>query len=95
MAKLSQLEMRIASPAKGKASQSLSVVCYQCGEPGHIARVCRAVLPDPRLAEVLQPKTSADGHMRSAQNLTLSAHGSWGIHGYTARAPPTNEEDSH
>ncbi len=69
MAKLSQLEMRIASPAKGKASQSLSVVCYRCGEPGHIARVCRAVLPDPRLAEVLQPKTSADGHMRSAQNL--------------------------
>ncbi len=56
MAKLSQLEMRMASPlavqpAKGKASQSLSFVCYRCGEPGHTARVCRAVLPDPSLAE--------------------------------------------
>lgn len=74
MAKLSQLEMRMASPlavqpAKGKASQSLSFVCYRCGEPGHTARVCRAVLPDPSLAEAQQPKTPADGHMHSAQNL--------------------------
>ncbi|KAL0161438.1 hypothetical protein M9458_045163 [Cirrhinus mrigala] len=79
MAKLSQLEMRMASPplasplpvqpAKGKVSQSPSFVCYRCGEPGHTARVCRAVLPEPSLAEAQQPKTPADGHMYSAQHL--------------------------
>lgn len=79
MAKLSQLELRITSPllssplavqpAKGKASQSPCFVCYRCGEPGHTARVCRAVLPDPSLAEAQQPKVPADGHMHSAQHL--------------------------
>lgn len=79
MAKLSQLEMRMTSPplasplpvqpAKGKVSQSPSFVCYRCGEPGHTARVCRAVLPERSLAEAQQPKTPADGHMYSAQHL--------------------------
>lgn len=79
MSKLSQLEMRMAppslapplavQPAKGKAKQGPSFVCYRCGESGHTARVCRAVLPDPSLAEAQQPKTPAGGHMHLAQNL--------------------------
>lgn len=79
LAKLSQLELRVTSPrlsspvavqpAKGRASQNPSFVCYRCGEPGHTARVCRAVLPDPSLAEAQQPRVPADGHMHSAQHL--------------------------
>lgn len=81
MAKLSQLELRMTSPplsspiavqpAKGKARQSPSFVCYRCGEPGHTATVCRAVLPDPSLAEAQQPKVPVDGHMHSAQHLNV------------------------
>lgn len=58
MAKLTHLESRIASPfatplstprvrpPSGSATSMSAVTCHRCGKQGHIARVCRAVLPD-------------------------------------------------
>ena len=57
MAKLSHLELRIASPSLAyptnrpfSANQNSGFTCFRCGKLGHTARVCRAVLPDINLA---------------------------------------------
>ncbi|MEQ2169175.1 hypothetical protein GOODEAATRI_022354 [Goodea atripinnis] len=60
MDKLTYLESRVATPPApspvppprvhapiGPPTQRATVTCYRCRKQGHIARVCRAVLPDP------------------------------------------------
>lgn len=75
MAKLNHLESRIAAPFSAPAppprarhppvstTQTSTVTCYRCGKQGHIARVCRAVFPDPNQpwAHQPQPMTTAEG----------------------------------
>ena len=74
IAKLSRLESRIAAPPSippprgaqqpsGTTVQGATVICYRCGKPGHIARVCRAVLSElhQTWAGPLQPGTPAEG----------------------------------
>lgn len=75
MAKLTHLESRIAAPLSapvpppgarpppGPTTQTSTVTCYRCGKQGHIARVCRAVFPDPNQTWALQsqPTTRAEG----------------------------------
>lgn len=67
MNKLSHLEARMAAPfdppgppprarlPQGPAAQAQVVTCYRCGKQGHIARVCRAVLPDSTQLWTQQP----------------------------------------
>lgn len=80
MAKLSHLELRVASvppapvlaaqPAQGRAVLNSSFICYRCGKPGHTARVCRAVLPPLSPGGTPQPTTPAEGPTpQSAQSL--------------------------
>lgn len=78
MAKLTHLESRIAAPSSappprawpppGPTTQTPVVTCYRCGKQGHIARVCRAVFPDPHQtwASQPQPMTGAEGQMSHA-----------------------------
>lgn len=75
MAKLTHLESRIAAPSSapappprvrpplGPTTQTSIVTCYRCGKQGHIARVCRAVFPDPNRTWAYQPQptTPAEG----------------------------------
>ena len=75
MAKLTHLESRMAAPFSapvppprarpppGPTTQTSAVTCYRCGKQGHIARVCRAVFPDPNQiwAQQPQPMTPAEG----------------------------------
>lgn len=71
MAKLSHLELRIASPplgppptalsVPGRTNQNLGFTCFRCGKPGHTARVCRALLPDTNLAAAPQSNAPAEG----------------------------------
>lgn len=81
MAKLTHLESRIYAPSSATplrvrpppgATTPMSVVtCYRCGKQGHIARVCRAVLPGPEQtwAHDPQPVTPMEGNTYSAQPL--------------------------
>lgn len=75
MAKLAHLESRIAAPSSasfpsprvrphpGPATQASTVICHRYGKQGHVARVCRAVLPDSSQtwANQPQPTTQAEG----------------------------------
>ncbi len=75
MAKLTHLESKIAAPFSApfppprvqppprSTTQSSTVTCHRCGKQGHIARVCRAVLPDVNQAWGHQPQhtTPAEG----------------------------------
>lgn len=79
MAKLTHLEARIpaylpapfpapvppprARPPPGPTTQTSTVTCHRCGKQGHIARVCRAVFPDPNQTWTHQPQpmTPAEG----------------------------------
>lgn len=59
MTKLTYLESRVTAPFPAPPpqvqapigppirAQISTVTCHRCGKQGHIARVCRAVLPDP------------------------------------------------
>lgn len=75
LAKLAHLESRIAAPSSasfpsprvrphpGPATQASTIMCHRCGKQGHVARVCRAVLPDfsQTWAHQPQPTTQAEG----------------------------------
>lgn len=67
LAKLAQLESRIATPApavpmgpqqfSGNSSSGRNVTCHRCGKWGHISRVCRAVLPESNQGWARPPLT--------------------------------------
>ncbi|MEQ2166798.1 hypothetical protein GOODEAATRI_031988 [Goodea atripinnis] len=81
MARLSILESSIKSPSVSPnaalptaqmTNQSSVVVCHRCGKQGHIARFCRAVLPDFNSTRThhSQPPTSAEeSSMPTSQSL--------------------------
>lgn len=59
MARLSRLEtnVTVSSPvtaqmpppflkSKDNAHKSAGLVCYRCGKPGHVSRLCRTILPE-------------------------------------------------
>lgn len=74
MTKLSHLEAQIKAPTPvppprpqllSNPTQNVGVTCYRCGKSGHIARVCRAVFPNPNptwTQQPAQPMAPADGN---------------------------------
>lgn len=67
MTKLAHLESRFTSPfaaplppsrVRPPPGPTSAVTCHRCGKQGHIARVCRAVLPDASQAWAHQPLSS-------------------------------------
>lgn len=71
MAKLLHLEKRVSFQAveprptfpssRGRGIPNAGFTCYRCEKPGHTARYCRAVLPDPKPEDSPQLSTPAEG----------------------------------
>lgn len=71
MAELTHLESRTASPfttpmstprvwlPPGPVTPLWAVVCHRCGNQGHIARVCRVVLPEANRTWAHQPLSTS------------------------------------
>lgn len=84
MAKLMHLESGIASPfatslptsrvrpPPGPVTPMSAVVCHRCGKQGHVAWVCRAVLPDANWTWAHQPLSTSSAEATSHPPMPLN-----------------------